>query len=150
MKPILFFETTIMKNIILVILLFPIYIFSQNFVMTWQQCYGGSEDDWVSSIISHKEGYLFFGSTHSHDGDITNNNCDGVGHGASWLVYIDNTGEIIFDSCYCGYSGAMGTKIMDKENDSFILLGSSGPNNTGGINGYWLAQIDTNFSIIWS
>ena len=101
MKPILFFETTIMKNIILVILLFPIYIFSQNFVMTWQQCYGGSEDDWVSSIISHKEGYLFFGSTHSHDGDITNNNCDGVGHGASWLVYIDNTGEIIFDSCYC-------------------------------------------------
>lgn len=126
------------------------FTYSQNFVKTWQQCYGGSANDRVSSIIPYKGGYLFFGSTHSTDGDITVNNCDGVGHGAAWLVNINNSGEIIFDSCYCGYSGASGRKIINiGKQGNFYATGSSGPNNTGGINGYWIAKADTNFNIIW-
>ena len=135
-----------MRKALIILLLTPLFVFSQNFAKTWQQCYGGSSDDRLSNIISYKYGYLFFGGTTSIDGDITNNYCGG---GAAWLVNIDNKGDKIFDSCYCGFSGASGEKIVNNFDDGFYLTGSSGPNHSGGINGYWLAKIDTNFNVVW-
>ena len=66
------FKINIMKKATLLLALFySTFIFSQNFVKTWQQCYGGSDDDKVRSIIPYKNGYIFFGTTQSNDGDIT-------------------------------------------------------------------------------
>ncbi len=73
-------------------------LFAQNYVMTWQHCYGGTELDWVRSIIPYKDGSLFFGYSSSNDGDISNT----ANTGAAWLVNIDQHGEIIFDNCYTG------------------------------------------------
>lgn len=132
------------KLSVLLILLIPFVVFSQNFVKTWEKCYGGTDTDKVKSIIPYKDGYLFFGSTQSHDGDVTNNLYDG----AAWLVNIDEYGNKIFDTCYGGFDWALGFKILENHSDGFYLLGNSGT-NSGSIDGYWLAKADTNFNIIW-
>ena len=136
-----------MKKIILLIALFySAFAFSQNFVMTWNHCYGGTADDDVHSIIPYKDGYLFFGTTKSHDGDVTNNP---VG-GAAWLVHIDAVGNKVFDTCYVGMGGhANGIKILKNGTEGFYFLGDTSPNNPHNSNGYWLAKADTNFNIIW-
>ncbi|NPD47836.1 hypothetical protein, partial [Lentimicrobium sp. S6] len=133
------------KQGLLLILLIPFVVFGQNFVKTWEKCYGGTDIDEVKSIISYKDGYLFFGRTNSNDGDVSNNP-----NGASaWLVNIDAKGNKKFDTCYVGMGDyAKGKKIISIDN-GFYLIGTSGPNNNGGSGGYWLAKVDTNFAIIW-
>ncbi|NPD48321.1 hypothetical protein, partial [Lentimicrobium sp. S6] len=118
-----------------------------NFVKTWEKCYGGTDYDNVQSIIPYKGGYLFFGTTYSDDGDVSSS-CYEYANGTAWLVNIDAKGEIIFDKSYCGFGGAAGKRIISIDS-GFYLIGSTGPNHTGGINGYWLAKADTNFNIIW-
>jgi len=125
-------------------MLFVNITFSQNFVMTWRKCYGGSNTDIVRSLINYKDGYLFFGYSNSTDENVTNNNCNG----AAWMVNIDKKGEIIFEKPYCGFDGASGKKIISIDS-GFYLTGSTGPNNYGGTNGYWFARTDTNFNILW-
>jgi hypothetical protein len=114
-------------------------------VKTWQHCYGGSDDDWVRSIIPYNNGYLFLGTTRSADGDISYNPNSGVR--TAWLVNINDKGNIIFDKCYEGYDWAYGDKILPIDTGGYYLLGESGHNT--GLNGYWLAQIDSNFNLIW-
>jgi hypothetical protein len=132
---------------IFLLLFFGTSLFAQNYVMTWQHCYGGTERDWVRSIIPYKDGSLFFGYSRSNDGDIsdpTNTSC-------AWLVNIDQFGEIVFDSCYKGVagSGASGTKLM-KSDTAFYFVGSSTQyTNNGLMQGYWLAHLDTNFNVVW-
>ena len=135
------------KQGILLILLIPFVVFGQNFVKTWEKCFGGTDYDNVQSIIPYKDGYLFFGTTYSDDGDVSNS-CNEFLNGTAWLVNIDAKGEIIFDKSFCGFGGAAGKKIISIDS-GFYLIGSSGPNHTGGINGYWLAKADTSFNIIW-
>lgn len=132
------------KIILLLSIFYSTFLFSQNFVKTWQQCYGGSEDDWVYNIIPYKSGFLFFGHTRSVDGDISYN----PGTGTAWLVNIDDKGNIVFDKCYEGYAWAYGKKILPIDTGGFYFLGDGG-NSNNEINGYWLAQIDTNFNLIW-
>jgi hypothetical protein len=75
------------------VLLIGSSLVAQNYVMTWQHCYGGTERDRVRSIIPYNEGYLFVGYSESYDGDIS----DITNTGAAWLVNIDPFGKIIYD-----------------------------------------------------
>jgi len=135
-----------MKHIILILALFiSTQSFSQNFVMTWQHCYGGSEDDMATSIIADENGYIFTGITSSHDGDISNNPIIR----STWLVNIDKYGNIIFDTCYIGFGDYSGGLKLLSISDGYYLTGISGPNYYGGISGYWMAKIDSDFNILW-
>jgi len=133
------------KSFLFIVLITPLFVFSQNFVKTWQHCYGGSDDDQVRSIIPYNNGYLFLGTTRSADGDISYNPNSGVR--TAWLVNINDKGNIIFDKCYEGYDWAYGDKILPIDTGGYYLLGESGHNT--GLNGYWLAQIDSNFNLTW-
>ncbi len=134
-------------NYIFLLLLFGPSLLAQNYVMTWQHCYGGTDRDWVRSIIPYKDGSLFFGYSRSKNGDIsdqTNTSC-------AWLVNIDQFGEIVFDSCYKGFAGngASGTKLMKSDTAVYFVGSSTKYTNNGLIQGYWLAHLDTNFNVIW-
>lgn len=134
-----------MRKYLLIILSLLIFQgLGQNFVMTWDQCYGGTIDDWVRSIIPHQNGYIFFGSTRSQDGDISNNP---EAHSA-WLVQIDFQGNIIKDVCYPGNDFNNGFKILPIENSQFYLFGIS-DHMMGESFGYWFARIDSNYNLIW-
>lgn len=113
--------------------------------MTWQHCYGGSEDDMATSIIAGENDYLFIGLTSSHDGDISNNPIST----STWMVNIDKFGNIVFDTCYIGFGDYSGGLNLLSISDGYYLTGISGPNNYGGISGYWMAKLDSNFNILW-
>lgn len=141
-----------MKYIILIVL-FPLtgILQAQNYQTTWSRCYGGTGNDVVRSIIPHDNGYLFFGSTNSHDGDVLNNPMDESLVG--WLVGIDSIGNIEFDRCYTGFGeGANGYNIL-RIDSGYFLFGQSGPtnySNLGGLqDGYWFAKTDQTFNIVW-
>jgi len=129
---------------IILSLLYSTFILSQNFEMTWQQCYGGSEDEKVRSVISTNNGYLVFGSTSSHDGDVTNNPVNR----SAWLLNISNRGDILWDTCYAGvYSYAHGLKIIEN-NNGYYLIGGTDLDETFR-SGFWMARLDSKFKLIW-
>ena len=129
---------------IILSLLYSTFILSQNFEMTWQQCYGGSEDEKVRSVISTSNGYLVFGSTSSHDGDVTNNPVNR----SAWLLNISNRGDILWDTCYAGvYSYAHGLKIIEN-NNGYYLIGGTNLDETFR-SGFWMARLDSKFKLIW-
>lgn len=134
-----------MKNILLILFLIGhTFVYSQNFVKTWEKCYGGTDDDEVRSIIPYKDGCLLFGSTHSQDGDVTNNPYGG----GAWLLQLDNKGNKMFDRCYNGIDWASGNTILEADNDELYLLGNTW-NSGADTAGYWIAKADTNFNILW-
>ena len=69
----------------------------------WQKNYGGSDDDYLNSIVESKEGgYLLTGSSLSNDKDAVGN------HGLYsdiLAVKIDDTGKIEWRKMYGGSSG---------------------------------------------
>lgn len=135
-----------MKQLAIILtLLLSSQVISQNFVMTWSNCYGGSADEKVGNIISAGEGFLMFGYSGSNDGDVSFNDC----YGSAWLLGINKKGIKQFDKTFCGYNGAGGNSILRNGTEGYYLFGTTGPNNYGGINGYWFAKTDTNFDIVW-
>ncbi len=64
---------------------------------TWQRMYGGSEVERAASIFETPDDkYIFAGTTHSNDGDVSGNH----GYGDIWVVKINQTGDIIWQKCF--------------------------------------------------
>ncbi len=144
-----------MKNLSFLILLFCIVFnstFSQVWQIDWQQCYGGSENDYATDIIQIDGGYLVTGHTSSTDGDVTNN--DGGGEG--WLIQIDSISNLMWEKTYGGTSGERFVRIHESSTGDYYLIGSSSSSNgdvsynpyPNSIN-FWIVKIDSAGIIIW-
>lgn len=112
-----------MKNLFLLFLFAAAHhpIFSQNFEIVWQQCFGGSEKDIAYDIIEIPGGYFILGTTESNDGDISFYN--GIIDG--WLIRTDSTGNIIWEKTYGGSSGDGFRRIFPDNSGNYILVGGS-------------------------
>ncbi len=127
-------------------------LFSQNFQLTWQQCYGGSEQDQANDIIEVTNGYLIVGWTKSNDGDISFNH--GILDG--WLIKTDSIGNILWKKTYGGSSGDGFVRITPDNNGNYFLIGGSGSSD-GDISNdpypdsedFWIVKIDIEGNIIW-
>ena len=67
--------------------------------ITWQKDYGGSKNDYASSIdITNDGGYIVGGFTESFNGDVT------VNHGERdcWVIKIDGTGNLLWQKSIGG------------------------------------------------
>jgi hypothetical protein len=73
-------------------------IISQNLLVDWQQCQGGSKNDMGHSMATTSNGYMLFCGTDSHDGQVTYNH----GNGDFWLVRSDTLGAIFWSKTYGG------------------------------------------------
>ena len=71
---------------------------SQDYQLTWQQCYGGSNGDLSKDIVETANGYLITGGTSSNDGDVTFYH----GAGDGWLIKVDTVGNILWEKTYGG------------------------------------------------
>ena len=62
--------------------------------LIWQQCYGGTYDDWGTTIKELPDGYVFAGTTTSNDGDVSGfNGYTGViGSDDIWVSKINKQG----------------------------------------------------------
>ena len=138
------------KYIFLYLILSTFFSFSQNYEIEWQECYGGSGNEYASSIVPTDNGYLIFGVTQSDDGNVSNNN----GDSDIWIVSIDSTGNILWERCY----GGSGTEIPNniiKVDDNYYFgawtASNDGDIQSGNHGGYdrWIVNIDNMGDIIW-
>ena len=144
-----------MKKLIKILLIFFFltnYAFGQNFQINWQNCFGGSKDDYARDITKITDGYLIAGSTKSNDGDISYN------HGATdcWLIKTDNQGNLIWEKTFGGSYGDGIFRIFKSDNNSFYILGEA-ISSDGDISNdpypntadFWLIKIDSIGNILW-
>lgn len=127
-------------------------LFSQNFQIDWQNCLGGSDQDYATDIINVNGGYLIIGWTESNDGDISFN------HGGSdgWVIMADSIGNIIWQKSYGGTKGDNFFRILPDNLGNYYILGASNSSD-GDVSfdpypnswDYWILKIDTQGNIIW-
>jgi len=141
------------KQIFFFLLLFPcIMLHSQDYQLTWQQCFGGSMLDGAYDIIAIENGYFIAGGTGSKDGDITFS----YGNGDGWLIKTDNNGNLIWEKTYGGSDSEGFSRIIPASDNTFYLLGLSFSSD-GDISNdpypdspdYWIVKIDSSGNIIW-
>ena len=141
------------KQIFLLLLLFScIMLHSQDYQLTWQQCYGGSNGDLSKDIVETANGYLITGGTSSNDGDVTFY----LGGGDGWLIKVDTVGNILWEKTYGGSDLEYFNRIIPSSDDTFYLLGLSFSSD-GDISydpypdspDYWIVKIDSSGNIIW-
>lgn len=119
----------------------------------WQRTYGGSLQDAIHTLHTTLDGgYIFGGWTESSDGDIQSGN---KGKTDSWVVKIDNVGNIQWEKTYGG-SGVDALQDMKPTLDGGYILGSFTWSNDGDIqsgnNGeidLWVVKIDSIGNLEW-
>ena len=127
-------------------------LLAQDYQLTWQNCFGGSEQDKTRDIIEVEEGYFIVGFTDSDDGDISLNH----GYGDGWIIFVDSVGNLIWEKTYGGSNGDSFRKIIPSDNNTFILVGGSGSSDGDisydpypGSADFWIVKIDLEGNIIW-
>src|ERR1035437_4895012 len=121
-------------------------------VIQWSKCYGGSGDDWASSIQQTTDGgYIIAGFTTSNDGDVS-----GIhGGGDCWVVKITDSGAIQWQKCYGGANDESATSIVQTSDSGYVFTANTYSNDgdvTGmhGIDDYWVVKLDTGGAIQWA
>jgi len=84
----------------------------------WQQCYGGSNDEGISDIISVENGYMLLCMTNSGDGDVADAgyHLGYVNSGTQtfdmWVINVDFQGNYLWSKCYGGSSMEVNGRIF--------------------------------------
>ncbi len=119
----------------------------------WQNCYGGSSLDGLSSLIYTQDtGIIAIGATESYDGDVTGN------HGESdiWVIKLDEDGNLEWQKCYGGSGPETGNEILSNQphDNGYILIGTTFSND-GDVSGnhgdddIWIVKIDSLGNLEW-
>jgi len=142
----------------------------------WQKCFGGSRNEYASSIIQTKDGgYIFTGVTNSTDGDVlgyhpdttaTSDTILGPYHNSDvWVVKLDTSGKIQWQKCLGGAKNDEANSILQTSDKGYILCGST-TSDDGDITGWhsgwemgeypshpypdvWIIKLDSVGSIQW-
>jgi hypothetical protein len=124
-------------------------------VIQWQNTIGGSEKDWLQSIVQTFDGgYILGGSSSSNiSGDKTENSNGFVDY---WIVKTDSLGNIQWDNSIGGDASEELTSIVQTADGGYILggwstSGISGDKTEigGGYTDYWIVKTDSLGIIQW-
>lgn len=118
-------------------------------LIEWQKCFGGSSyEKAYSAVMSPAGGYAVAGSTHSTDGDVSEN------HGAQdyWLISINSLGTLEWEKCFGGSNYDYGFNLILNTDQSYCITGIS-ESIDGDVSGnhgwwdYWLVQVSVWYSV---
>ncbi len=126
----------------------------------WQQCYGGSHDEFGGSIVQTLDGgYAFATPTRSNDGDVSG--CMGIPgdpqSSSLWFVKTDANGYIEWQRCLGGYGRDSG-RIYGLTEEGNYLLGGSTTHSSGdvscnnivpGKSSIWVFELSNEGEILW-
>lgn len=110
--------------------------------LEWQQCYGGSGDDFgAGGFQAADKTYYISGHARSTDGQITGNK----GYGDSWVLNLDATGKILWQKNYGGSGQDITSAMIPTSDGWFATIGSTTSNNgdISGLNGsddFWIMK----------
>ncbi len=117
----------------------------------WETNLGGSHIDRVYSIQQITDGgYIVAGSSSSNDNDVGGNN----GLSDSWVVKLDASGGIIWETNLGGSDYDHAYSIQQTTDGGYIVAGTSESNdgdvgeNNGGYD-YWIVKLDANGDLVW-
>ena len=126
-------------------------LIDQNGNILWENNYGGSESDGLTSITNTLDGNVILaGMSQSKSGDVSNNN----GDWDFWVIKINQNGEIIWEKNYGGSDREWLSTTINTI-DGNILLGGRSLSKSGDVsdnNGdsdFWVIKINQNGEIIW-
>lgn len=103
-------------------------------MLTWEKTYGGSEDDWASSIIQTSDGcYIIAGETYSK----------GIGKSDAWILKLDNQGNLLWEKTYGGSNGDEAWIIIQTIDGGYALAGATSSKGAGEED-LWLIKLDEN------
>ena len=112
--------------------------------LTWDKCYGGTDDDDIRDVIQTASGgYTFLGASNSSDEDVPGNR----GDFDFLFMVLDDTGNIQWTKNYGGTSTEIGNSLIEKTNGGFVLGGntySTDGDITGnqGLSDYWVLELN--------
>lgn len=121
----------------------------------WSKLYGGSENDFLRSMIISSDGNLVIcGASSSNDGDISdkrNENQD------IWILKINQSGDILWSKTIGGDATDSANSIAETKDGGFILVGASDSQLSGDFNSVgngtydWaVAKIDRIGNVEWA
>ena len=130
-----------------------------NGVILWQQTYGGTNNDFLYTMLPTGDGGFLLGgeSTSPASGNKTN---ESIGLYDYWLVRIDENGNKLWDRCYGGIDQDWMLSIQPTMDGGYILAGTSASDNFGGppvnrtapsfdYEDYWVVNVDANGNPLW-
>ncbi|MGB3075499.1 MAG: T9SS type A sorting domain-containing protein [Chitinophagales bacterium] len=131
-------------------------IFSQSPVVSWQQSFGGSSDDFGNDIqLTSDGGLIVGGSTNSTNGDLKKLN-----HGQSsdfWIMKLGVNHKVKWSKTYGGSDNENLFSIQQTMDGGYIAVGSSESidgdvtehEGTGVYPDLWMVKLDANGVIEW-
>jgi len=130
--------------------------FSGNIV--WEHCYGGTDyDDAFNLFKTTDGGYMVFGETSSHDGDVVGNHSNQYNTDI-WIFKIDSIGNMLWQKCIGGVSTQEVFKGVQRISDSEYVVAATteGDGFTGnmdcathGLNrDFWLFKVTDTSTIV--
>lgn len=100
----------------------------------WSSCYGGSGSDSPREIFKSEDGgFIIFGNTDSHDGDVFDNPSIG-NHRCIWVFKIDSIGNIQWQQCIGGHAKENVSRVLRETEYKYALAGDMTYSPTGDVN----------------
>ncbi len=114
----------------------------------WQRCFGGSLNDYGTSIQIISSGYVVAGYALSSNGNLTGNN----GSADVWVFTIDNTGTLTRQANFGGPATDSATSIQQTSDGGYIVAAHT-QSNSGDVSGNngamdaWIIKLNSSLSI---
>ena len=132
------------RTVLLLAVLASSLFLNAQFVIDWQQCYGGENNDKAYGIIEMDDGFLVSGISRSPNSGMVE--CDfGNYVGGGWLIKINQNHDLEWGKCYTTSS----IQIYRYASDSPIYTVGGGLFPETGKSGLGIRRIDENGNTIW-
>jgi hypothetical protein len=124
---------------------------SINGAIEWEKTYGGSADDYLSSIKQTTDGgYILAGRSDSNDGNIPNNQ----GNTDAWVIKIAANGNLEWSKTFGGSNTDWLNDIQQTTNGEYLFVGGTRSNdgditNNQGITDWWVIKLQANGNLQW-
>jgi len=105
----------------------------------WRRLYGGTDIDLVRHLTRTSDGYAMIGNTTSY----------GSGNNDIFVIKVDYEGIQQWSSTFGGVGTDIGRKIINYNNEGFVLIGYTDSFGEGNGFNNWLIKIDELGNVIW-
>ncbi len=106
----------------------------------WNQTYGGSDNDWINSIVqTNDDGYVLAGFTRSF----------GAGISDFWLIKTDANGNMEWNKTYGGASNDNAYSVVHTVDGGYTIAGHTRSFGAGALD-CWLVRTDLDGNMQWN
>lgn len=119
----------------------------------WAKCYGGSDNEYPSTIIETADGYVFAATTGSWSDDVKGKHNSWYFEDV-WIVKTDTTGNILWSKCYGGAQDDVAFSMIQTKDGGYLVAGETSSSDGDLVNtriskDVWTIKLNDTGKIIW-